>query len=1090
MSKFFTNRENNTLFEKFEGVLEHRPDLTNFDILVGFFRSSGYFKVQPLLSNISQVRVLVGIDTDKLTADYVAKGVLFNGASAEEVEKHWQQNFVDDIQGAQYAADIEQGVSQFIKDIVSGKLQIKAHPSKKLHAKVYILRPDDFNEHNSGHTITGSSNLSAAGLGTKAEANYEFNVLLSDYSDVKFATAEFAKLWAEAVTIDKDFIAQSLKNTYLRDDITSKQLYYKLLMEYFGPEIEFVPSSSGDLPKKIQRLKYQLDAIAQGYQMLKTHNGFFLADVVGLGKTVVALGIALEFVYRNNYPEHISKILIVCPPAIKSNWQDMVDIFQLPTVRIITTGSLHHITEKKQGGEYDLVIVDESHSFKNDDQERYKNLEVITKSKASTGQPKKVILVSATPFNNRPQDIRNQLLLFQDGSNSSLDIHITKYFRDMDKQYKDIIRNHNKDKQPLINLMTQLRQEVLEPITIRRTRTDLLKIDSYKIDLQQRGIKFPKVEPPKRQLYQLDAELNTLYDYSLQIISDKKSSYQYGVYRLIEFMLPEHQQTYNRPEFLAQRLGKLMKTLLLKRLDSSFVAFNTSLKNFVQTSARLLDMFANNRVFIAPNVNIDQYLEEGREDDLVVDLIKQQEQDKSIKILTATDFELEFLPMLKADHKILVNLQNKWQAIVDQQLDPKLELFKIALKQQILVKDRNPQRKLVVFSESKVTTNYLRDKLQTDYKVLAIDASNRKDLSNKVRANFDANFDINKQQDDIEILITTETLAEGVNLHRANSIVNYDTPWNATRLMQRIGRVNRIGSTSDNIYIYNFYPTERVESDIKLKSKANIKLQAFHSALGEDSQIYSDDELVDTFSLFDQSIQGDEAVNERLQYLEELREFQKQHPDEFKAIKNLPLRIRNAVTGKYEQDRNGTVCFLRNKKHISFYWAATPETATKINFLEAIAYFKSHRTLDSKQLPNTHYQQIKASIDAFESELIDKVTSEDNTKLSPKQSNAVRYLQSLVHIGNESESELLHNAINYIKDGKYQNLFRDLNKLNKNSNNPKAPVALAIQLEEVIKTLKYYSQSVDDVTEDARDTVKSEAKPAGKPKIVISQSYI
>ena len=1085
MSKFFTNRENNTLFEKFEGVLEHRPDLTNFDILVGFFRSSGYFKVQPLLSNISQVRVLVGIDTDKLTADYVAKGVLFNGASAEEVEKHWQQNFVDDIQGAQYAADIEQGVSQFIKDIVSGKLQIKAHPSKKLHAKVYILRPDDFNQHNSGQTITGSSNLSASGLGTKAEANYEFNVLLSDYSDVKFATEEFEKLWAEGVTIDKDFIAQSLKNTYLRDDITSKQLYYKLLMEYFGSEIEFDPNSIGDLPATIERLQYQLDAIAQGYLMLKKHNGFFLADVVGLGKTVVALGIAREFFYRNSYPEYMSNILIVCPPAVKDNWQEMVKAFRLQTVKIITTGSLHHITEKKQGGEYDLIIIDESHSFKNYDQERYSNLEAITKSETRNGKPKKVILVSATPFNNRPQDIQNQLLLFQDGSNSSLDIHITHYFREINKQYKDIISNHNSDKQPLINLMTKLRKDVLEPITIRRTRTDLLKIDSYKTDLQQRGFKFPKVQPPKRQLYQLDAELNALYDYSLKVISDDKSSYQYSVYRLIEFMLPEHQQTYTRPEFLTQRLRKLMKTLLLKRLDSSFLAFNASLKNFVQTSEKLINMFANNKVFIAPNVNIDQYLEEGREDDLVVDLIKQQEQDKSIKILTATDFELEFLPMLKAEHKILIELQNKWQAIVDKQIDPKLELFKIELRHQILVKDRCPQRKLVVFSESKVTTNYLRDQLQTDYKVLAIDASNRKELSDKVRANFDANFDINKQQDNIEILITTETLAEGVNLHRANSIVNYDTPWNATRLMQRIGRVNRIGSTSDNVYIYNFYPTEQVESDIKLKSKADIKLQAFHSALGEDSQIYSDDEQVDTFSLFDQTIQGDETVNERLLYLEELRKFKKQHPNQFKVIKNLPLRIRNAVAIKYEQDRNSTVCFLRNNQHNSFYWV-TPQTATKISFLEAITYFERHNLLDSKQLPDTHYQQVNKSIEEFESEQTDKVVSETNAKLSPQQRRAIIYLQSLVHIGNETECELLNNAIEWIDVGKYQNLPRDLNKCYKKSSNPKAPLAVAIQLEQVIKILKHYQQSISKETKDDSDTVKT----VGKPKIVISQSYI
>ena len=161
-----------------------------------------------------------------------------------------------------------------------------------------------------------------------------------------------------------------------------------------------------------------------------------------------------------------------------------------------------------------------------------------------------------------------------------------------------------------------------------------------------------------------------------------------------------------------------------------------------------------------------------------------------------------------------------------------------------------------------------------------------------VRANFDANVPPDEQSDDYQIIISTEVLAEGVNLHRANVIVNYDTPWNSTRLMQRIGRVNRIGSISDRIHIFNFFPTAQVDANIDLTKKAIVKLQAFHSALGEDSQIYSTDEEVDNFGLFDAA----EIQEERDETLASTSWncvcLKKNNPDRFREIRNLPLRAR------------------------------------------------------------------------------------------------------------------------------------------------------------------------------------------------------
>ena len=262
---------------------------------MAYFRSSGYFKIRPLLNNIANIRILVGIDVDTITANMQKEGLaLFQGDPKKTIQ-NWQEKFIKDIQQANYDQQTEQGILQFITDIQTQKVQLKAHPSKKIHAKIYIFRPDDFNQHNSGSVITGSSNLTDFGLGTKTNANYELNVLLNNYDDIKFATDEFEKLWAEGVEILPEQVKASKDKTYLNYTITPYELYLKMLIEYFGDEIEFDPNSVTDLPDNFIKLAYQLDAVNEGYQMLKKHNGFFLADVVGLGKTVVAILIARQF---------------------------------------------------------------------------------------------------------------------------------------------------------------------------------------------------------------------------------------------------------------------------------------------------------------------------------------------------------------------------------------------------------------------------------------------------------------------------------------------------------------------------------------------------------------------------------------------------------------------------------------------------------------------------------------------------------------------------------------------------------------------------------------------------------------------------
>ena len=179
-TKFFTNNNENTLIKKFEGVFTYNPNIQYFDALVGYFRASGYFRIRPFLDKVPKIRILVGINVDKMLA-YAQRSGLEFFKNQDKAKEDFIKEIQKDIEQANYAQETEQGILQFIDDIINQKIQVKAHPEKKIHAKVYLLRPEPFNPHTPATVITGSSNLTDAGLGGGHFYNYEFNVQLTEY---------------------------------------------------------------------------------------------------------------------------------------------------------------------------------------------------------------------------------------------------------------------------------------------------------------------------------------------------------------------------------------------------------------------------------------------------------------------------------------------------------------------------------------------------------------------------------------------------------------------------------------------------------------------------------------------------------------------------------------------------------------------------------------------------------------------------------------------------------------------------------------------------------------------------------------------
>ena len=1015
-SNFFTNKNGNTLMKEFEGILQHNQNIKNLDAVVGFLRASGYFSLRPFLDNINRVRILIGIDVDKYIAQAANQGRIFFGAE-EEVREECLRKIRRDIESSNYKKEVEDGMFQMIQDLIDGKLELRAHPSKKIHAKLYILYPDEFNQYSQGVAITGSSNLSGNGLGISEDKQYEFNVKLDRYDDVKFAKDEFELLWkeAEGCAITAEDVKASVDRTYLKGDVKPYDLYIKMLMEYFSDRVLATDDNNPfDMPEGYTKYDYQMDAVAEGYQKLIRYDGFFLADVVGLGKTVIATMIAKKFLIENGRDK--TKILVVYPPAVEQNWKATFKDFGIDKyAKFVTNGSLSKVLDEENynywnADEYDLILVDEAHKFRSHTTSAFEQLQEICKMPRIEqgnipGYKKKVMLISATPMNNTPADIYNEIQLFQDPRRCTIDgvANLTAFFSPLIKEFQQLRKDPNFDVTQFKKLAEHVRDRVIKPLTVRRTRTDIESVARYNKDVNG----FPKVERPNASSYELNEHLADLFESAMQTL-DKELTY--ARYQAIAYLKPEVSNgLYDNAELISRSLAGIRKNGLVKRLESSFYAFQVSLSNFRQANQNMLDMFNRDKVFIAPDLDINNLLESGYTDEEIEEKLNAKAEDNpKNSVFKAEDFKPEFIEMLQGDQETLEKMCKAWEKITDAD-DSKFAKFNELLKHELFKEDRNPEQKLVVFSESVDTVKYLERRINRK-DVLVISADNRSKLFKTIRENFDANYKTKLNY--YNIILTTDVLAEGVNLHRANVIVNYDTPWNSTRLMQRIGRVNRIGSASKHIYNYVFYPSREGNREINLNQIALSKIQTFHSTFGEDNQIYSQQEILDRdlTKLFDEGMKKQkEEANQELPFYEELRTLYKTNRREYNRIEKLSLRSR---TGREKRTIEGvtltgdTLVFLKTNFRKVFFLVS--ETAKELSVLDALKYFKASTEEQPVERIEQHHKHINMALQKFramrDEEMQAQETSQDTqATLGAQVSTAVSLLNNFIREIDDNE---------------------------------------------------------------------------------------
>jgi len=955
MSTFITNTSEKSLKKRLKTLINQSEELK---FLVGFFYFSALKELYETLKKLDEegklreghIKILVGLNVDK--GNY---GIYETAKKLKFFNQNRLKNeFFNSLKTAFTSNELDQKevysqVEFFLKLLQEKKLIIKKNREPN-HAKLYLFKLDrSIKEILRNLFITGSSNLTRAGL----ESQEEFNVEVKDYG---FSEAEryFDNLWNKAIPLTEDDVQKIIeifqRETFLRE-ITPFVAYAYLLKVYL--ELHTGKTLQKELiqlltEKGYKPFDYQLSAVSQALANCEAHGGTILADVVGLGKTIIACLVAKALGKRG---------IVICPPHLvgdkDSGWIKYLEDFKLWEWRVFSLGKLEYaLGFVKDKQEIEVVIVDEAHRFRNERTEQYHYLREICRGR-------KVILLSATPFNNRPSDLFALLKLFTIPKRSTIVLdedlesrfqnyeiefrklaYIRNYWNSTDdkrrkraKKYyielfgekvKTLTSSHIEKVKQRAKLLAKEIRALLEPVVIRRNRLDL------KFYKDKEKIELPEVKDPSEWFFELTPKQLNFYDEVITAFAplEHKGRFNGAIYFPIRYekgLPPIWEEIKDRLSeeenflYVYQRnLYDIMRRLLVKRFESSFGAFYESLRNFKNIHQTALEFIERTDKFILDRKLMEKLID-ADEDTILEELEKYQktlekkkENKKFYKIYELKKFKnkKQFIEDIKADIALFDEFLQKMETLGLTKNDPKAKRLIKGLKE--FLKEK---RKVVIFTEYKDTARHLENILKDEFKdkVFSAIGNFSRNTAFEVYKNFDAQYF--EQEDSYDILLTTDKLSEGFNLNRAGAVINYDIPWNPVRVIQRIGRINRIGKKVYNeIYIVNFFPTEIGADFVKSREIAQTKMFMIHNVLGEDAKIFDAGEEPQASELYKRLTSFVEREEESF-FTRVRREFDKiikNHPNIKEELKSIPKRIKVAKRGS----ANELMVFVKKGKDL------------------------------------------------------------------------------------------------------------------------------------------------------------------------------
>ena len=986
------------------------PFAENLYFRTGYFFFSGYKEIYKNLKN-KKVKILVGKDIQKEVGNIISE-LNYKNLSHESslrIRKQYYESLVSTFNDiSEVDNENTAGAWEIFKQkILDGTLEIRKTLEPD-HSKIYVFENSIKHNQNGeylGVVIKGSSNLSFSGL----KGQNEDNDLYKENDKFIYYKNKFEELWKTSIPLiskeNFEIFKKEVVDKIWPDQLPSPyHVFLRVIDEYFAITKKEDILTPSEITKSKINLRYQIDAIRQALNIIKKHNGVIVADVVGLGKSIIGSTIAKNLGL---------KTIVIAPPHLINQWEDYRYEFGF-NAKVYGTGSVLKAIKENNDEEERLIIVDEAHKFRNEEKSLYANLHRLCKGN-------KIILLTATPFNNNPKDIFALIKLFQIPAKSTIQTIDNLILR-----FKELIKKYNKIKKlkaegipdievkEEVNKLSEKIKDLLGPLLIRRSRIDLQNINVYREDLKTQGIEFPKIEQPMNIKYEF-GEMDDIYVETLQRIvpGDQTKGFKGARYNVIGYVkdkkkIDEIAKKLNIDQELIRKSQKnlafFMKRLLVHRFESSFIAFSKTLENMINSYEKVKAWYKKGYIPIYKRgelPDIDDFIDDDGDEIIEkINEIYEIYEEKGLELVKIEDLKDDYLNDLDSDIALLKFIKSLWINF-EPEKDPKIKKVKTRISDCLR---EDSTRKIIIFSMYSDTIDYLYEQLKRDLKVFKY-SSNTASSKNKeiVKKNFDAGID--NQSNDYNILLATDAISEGYNLNRAGVIINYDIPYNPTRIIQRVGRINRINKKIFPIlYIYNFFPSPRGEIETGVKRISTLKIDIIKALLGDDTKYLSEDEVLKSY---------DEKLKDEMNQMEEASWDTKYrnlimsllNTEDLNKAHQIPMKTK---IRRLNQQKKGIIIFGKKGNDYAFKLGLSETKLVSLTAFEAIKLFdtdKEEKAFKISELFYSIYEYAKKNLFIRKSEIpkdrglisaLDKVNELKKIKKEYKE-----YFDNLEYVMNE-----------------------------------------------------------------------------------------